>query len=142
MKCTQIISGPGPVRCGEVATERFLWPRMSEWTYACERHASKARDMSAALGVPMRFEAVEPDAEEELLIICLRSDMGNPGGFDDNVYGPCAKCGAEIQHRPHVPEPSTKVCLGCFAAHVKKGDRVGVTAETADELKRWSATQK
>lgn len=47
-------------------------------------------------------------APEPVLIAC-----GGTSSFADDRSTTCADCGAPIVHRPHVPEPSTKVCMAC-----------------------------
>lgn len=74
--------------------------------------------------------------EDQCIIVCIPRSAGNLGGFDDNRYAPCDRCGVEIQHRPHVPELSQKVCLDCFVKELKPTNEVGVTIETLVDLER------
>jgi hypothetical protein len=77
------------------------------------------------------------------ILVCLPRSAGNPGGFDDNRYAPCASCGEKVQYRPHAPEPSEKVCVSCVAALLPRDRPVEVcpTAETLEDLRRWRATR-
>jgi len=86
---------------------------------------------------------VKPDSDE-LLIICLPVSRGNPGGFDDNVYGPCADCGVEIQWRPHAPA-GRHVCMNCAARTIEKEGITGsitMTPEIVEEIRRHIALEK
>lgn len=82
-------------------------------------------------------------------VVCLRQEAGNPGGFDDNRYAPCARCGVEVQYRPHAPEPSEKLCVACAAEMMKAEPRDGqrhvelrVTPESVVEIRRWLETRR
>jgi hypothetical protein len=74
--------------------------------------------------------------DDEVFVICSPNSWGNPGGFDDDVYGTCAKCGVPIHWRPHNPEPSTKVCIECGLKNAKDDPdaKVAVTRKTAEEV--------
>ena len=47
-------------------------------------------------------------------VLCVRADVPTP--FTDNVKGICARCHSAVVHRPHIPTPSTLICMQCFPA--------------------------
>jgi len=69
------------------------------------------------------------------LVVCLPTKCGNPGGFDDNVYGKCCVCEQAILWRPHSPE-LPKVCIECFSSVVEPGDELVMTPQSREELRR------
>ena len=75
------------------------------------------------------------------LVICTPTSWGNPGGFDDNVYGPCAReCGRKIQWRPHAPAAAEKVCVYCALAVMRKSggpQELVVTDAVREDLRRY-----
>lgn len=73
----------------------------------------------------------------ERIIICLRADAGNPGGFDDQRYdGVCVDCAAALQYRPH-SGPGPKICIQCFARKTAGQDvSVHLTEATLEDLRR------
>lgn len=77
----------------------------------------------------------------QVKVVCLPVSRGNPGGFDDNKYGPCSVCGVAVQWRPHVPEPSDKVCGQCFLSATDVAE-IRITQETLDELKKSQVTDE
>lgn len=80
---------------------------------------------------------------EEVIVICLPTSLGNPGGFDDNLYGPCATCAVEIQWRPHSPA-GRHLCVPCARAEFygETGPVIArVTPETVEDVRRWSRTR-
>lgn len=72
-------------------------------------------------------------------LICLPLTRGNPGGFDDNLYGRCSKCEEPVQYRPG--GEGELVCLPCFEKEVRAGNadpvEVKVTPKTTEEVRRW-----
>lgn len=78
-----------------------------------------------------------------VVVVCLPTSEGNPGGFDDNLYAACSRCGTEVQYRPHTPEPSTKACLSCAWATIARDGSIelGATAETLEDVRRWKAAR-
>lgn len=70
------------------------------------------------------------------LVICAPTKWGNPGGFDDNLYGACAICGEPIQYRPHAPAATEKVCAPCALATTTAGDVFVMTPEVREDLRR------
>ena len=52
--------------------------------------------------------------KDTIFVLVLRADV--PTQFTDNVYGICARCHAAVQHRPHIPTPSTLICIQCYPA--------------------------
>lgn len=71
----------------------------------------------------------------ETIVICM--PKGSPSSFGDDVEAKCGTCGRDIFHRPHVPEPSSKVCIECFSAamsHATEPVRAAITEETRREI--------
>lgn len=72
-------------------------------------------------------------SEQETVIVCSRI-----GYFDDDVHGECADCGADIVWRPHVTEPSTKLCMPCVLDRADgQPIEIGVSEQTREEVKRF-----
>lgn len=67
------------------------------------------------------------------------------GHFDDDVTTACANCGATVVHRPHIPEQSTKLCLACANAALRRwpsNNRVAISRKTLDELVLFNSRTK
>jgi len=74
-------------------------------------------------------------------IICLRADMPSP--FPDNLRGLCSRCHAAIVYRPHIPHPSTLVCLECYPdLRAEIGDDVDHFITTATILELQAFTRR
>jgi hypothetical protein len=78
------------------------------------------------------------------LVICTPTSWGNPGGFDDNVYGQCARgCDRAIQWRPHAPAAAAKVCVYCALPELRSG--VGyelvVSEQVLEDLRRYARSR-
>lgn len=127
-------------RCKNDATERCRRSGTREWMPVCEGHARAIRKLSDALrphGIEWQFEPLSgPGPDDVIMIVCLPRAAGNPGGFDDNCYGPCCRCRTEVQWRPHAPEPSEKICMPCFVKEASPTDTMLVTEETREEVAR------
>jgi hypothetical protein len=66
--------------------------------------------------------------EEPPLLVCLLSTMASP--FTDNVQGICSRCARSVQHRPHVPQPATLLCIECFVKEHPDGLPAEIHATT------------
>lgn len=66
-------------------------------------------------------------------VVCIST--GDDTFFIDNVRGVCCLCGAGVQHRPHIPQPSQLVCIPCWLGLVQDGDTIEVMPETIAELR-------
>lgn len=116
-----------------------------------DRRASAAAEAAGVITEADYVKAIADGMEREVrryeeLVICTPTAWGNPGGFDDNVYGQCAReCGRAIQWRPHAPADAEKVCIYCALADMRKagggGLEVTVTREVAEDLRRFMATR-
>lgn len=51
---------------------------------------------------------------DELIVVCVPAKY--PDGYPDDKLTRCSACDMIVRHRPYVPEPSRKVCIGCFLA--------------------------
>jgi hypothetical protein len=68
-------------------------------------------------------------------VLCLRADV--PSAFADNIRATCSRCRSDVLHRPHIPQPSTLICLQCYPAlRAEQGDPVDhvITMATILEL--------
>ena len=65
----------------------------------------------------VRFISPE-EAESADVIVCMPFTM--PLILSDNLLGNCARCGAPVQYRPHVPRRPVKLCPSCAVAQIKK----------------------
>ena len=65
---------------------------------------------------------------EEVVVICSGSSNTR---FTDNKHGHCAECGSPIVWRPHVPEPSTKLCVDCGFKAMNEAEAAGEEIEHA-----------
>jgi len=92
------------------------------------------------------FGGVMGDKPDELFVICSPTKWGNPGRFDDDKYGVCAKCGVPIHWRPHNPEPSVKVCIECGVRALEDDEdpnsKLVVTEKTAREVEDYVKGRK
>jgi len=79
--------------------------------------------------------------DEQPRVICLPNAAGNPGGFDDDIYGNCVECNVEIHWRPHAPA-GEKICLPCYLKLAKPDDEIKITPMVVNEFIAWLATQK
>jgi hypothetical protein len=80
----------------------------------------------------MSSKGQRPDLDDDSIIVCLPTAKGNPGGFDDNVYGSCDSCQVPIQWRPHNP-PGRHLCLDCVVKMPNPG-KIVVTMRTILEV--------
>lgn len=81
---------------------------------------------------------------ETVFVICAREGEMGPSPWDDDVRAKCELCGAAITHRPHIPRPSTLVCLACCVQQLEEQEEdanveVRISEETIKELKELSA---
>jgi DNA-directed RNA polymerase subunit RPC12/RpoP len=79
-------------------------------------------------------------ADDIPVVIC-----GEAGYFFDDLPAKCARCGKGIVHRPHVPEPSEKICTECglkFLALREEEVKLQITEETLEELKDYFEGKK
>jgi ribosomal protein S27AE len=77
-------------------------------------------------------------ADDIPVVIC-----GEAGYFFDDLPAKCARCGKGIVHRPHVPEPSEKICIECGMAFLATHQgEIEVTEETLGELKDYFEGKK
>ncbi len=75
---------------------------------------------------------MKDDDEVEVVIVCvLTTDQTR---FDDNVRGVCGFCGIAVQHRPHIPKPSTIMCRLCWLDRASPGDEIHVTQQALAEV--------
>jgi len=65
--------------------------------------------------------------EDESVVVC-----GPTSYFGDDVKTKCALCGAEVFHRPHVPD-GKRVCCACVVKEMGSGTQwaIAITAEAA-----------
>lgn len=66
--------------------------------------------------------------EDKTVVIC--AEVGS-SKFTDNIDGECHECGAPIAWRPHVPEPSIKLCIPCGFASMNEAEAAGEEIEMA-----------
>jgi hypothetical protein len=79
------------------------------------------------------------EAEDgKTVLVCLRVESGNPGGFEDNVYGECERCHARIQWRPNAIACDERICMECGDPNAP----IFVTAETLGEYIAWAMGQQ
>lgn len=58
--------------------------------------------------------------------------------FADDVAAPCPRCGRPTFFRPHTALlPFQRMCIVCYAANWKPGDRIAVTPETLREVRLY-----
>jgi hypothetical protein len=75
---------------------------------------------------------------DDNILMCTESSLESP--FDDNLKGPCKKCGVEIQWRPHADHFAIKMCMLCALseaeASASKGEKVGmaITPQTWEDV--------
>lgn len=58
----------------------------------------------------------------ELIVICGPPEQSC---FGDSVLGQCDGCHAPITWRPHVPEPSKKLCWACGTKNLEAAKAAG-----------------
>lgn len=68
------------------------------------------------MGLPVQVKSDE-ECEEADCVVCILASESTP--FTDNLKGPCAKCGIELQFRPHVPKKPPKWCLACTLKEIE-----------------------
>lgn len=80
---------------------------------------------------------------DDNVILCTRLDEYEHDHFDDNKYGPCDGCGAQLRWRPHNP-PGLHFCFECFAELLEgqPSQEIHVSEQTLEEAGRWIATTK
>jgi hypothetical protein len=92
------------------------------------------------LEMPNKIEIVSPDeADEAECVICI--PLTYPMTYPDNMVGECSRCGAALQHRPHIPN-APLVCVPCITPELleqqAKGDLVvQITPKTAAEVEEY-----
>lgn len=62
-----------------------------------------------------KIEIVEDPDEAECADAVVCRLLTSPLLLPDNLIDICSKCGAAIQHRPHVPKRPPKMCDQCAA---------------------------
>lgn len=77
------------------------------------------------------------EEKEEIAIICMRVEDGDPNSFPGNIRGECAECKSPIYWRNHLPEPSVKYCMHCANSKMSEEEigAIGITSKTAEELR-------
>jgi len=74
-------------------------------------------------------------------VLVLRSNVPSP--FPDNVRAFCARCHNEVLHRPHIPKPSTLICLECYPdLRNEYGDGLDYVITTATILELQTLTRR
>jgi hypothetical protein len=74
-------------------------------------------------------------------VLVLRADVPSP--FTDNVRAVCSRCHSDVLHRPHIPTPSTLICLQCYPDVVaESGDDVDHVITTATILELQALTRR
>lgn len=78
----------------------------------------------------MKFK-VTNEIEGVACVVCVLASAATL--FTDNVIGQCSECGRDVQHRPHIPQPSTLLCWECYVKKASPDDEVLVTPRTLVE---------
>jgi len=81
-----------------------------------------ADEVQAETGATVNPECIGDvsTATEDDIVICMR--LPDSKVFPDNIETVCAKCGAGIYHRPHVPKLAAKMCIRCAIDAIKGAD--------------------
>lgn len=72
-------------------------------------------------------------SEDDVVVIC---STRSAEVYSDNQTGPCNECGCTIFWRPHVPEPSIKLCMTCGFAAMNAAEARGDEVEMATNDKQ------
>jgi hypothetical protein len=73
-------------------------------------------------------------------LVCVRWSAVEQMLMPDNVIANCAECGHAIQHRPHAPKKSRKVCMQCM--EIDKDTELLTTQRMIDDHKAYVRGQK
>lgn len=74
-------------------------------------------------------------------VLVLRADVPSP--FPDNVRAQCSRCQADVLHRPHIPKPSTLICMECYPTVLAEtGDNIDHVITTATILELQALTRR
>lgn len=74
-----------------------------------------------------------------VILVCARWTALEQPLLPDNVIGTCAECGHAIQHRPHAPKKSRKVCMMCVDP---EGAEMITTQRMIDDFKAYQRKQR
>lgn len=95
-------------------------------------------------GAQKLLAAIKEDVpkDEEAVLVC---GLKRETHFTDNVYRECEGCGAEIMHRPHLPDVAKLkfLCPDCAFVDIERakaeGEEVEVhaTKKTKEEVLDW-----